>query len=161
MPARLKFLTASPARLESFAGAPRHFAGRPGENGRVFTGPERCPIAGRDVLQRAVLGAVAALDASLPHARVSAGARRTAHRDLSLRRGRFCPGTFGRRTGSRAVTRRYRRRSRARHLGESVRAIDANNRAPSANRRGYAGSLAPSTSSGSIAGGAVNSVAAC
>jgi mannose-6-phosphate isomerase-like protein (cupin superfamily) len=63
MPARLKFLTASPARLECFAEAPRNFAGRPEEDGRVFRGPERCPIEWRDVLQREVLGAVATLDA--------------------------------------------------------------------------------------------------
>ena len=36
MPARLKFLTVSPARLERFAGAPRNFAARPEGGGRVF-----------------------------------------------------------------------------------------------------------------------------
>jgi hypothetical protein len=62
MPARLKFLTASPARRECFAEAPQNFAGRPEEDGRVFRGRERCPIDGRDVLQREALGAVATLD---------------------------------------------------------------------------------------------------
>ena len=50
MLARLKFLTARPARLECFAEAPRNFAGRPEDNGRVFRGAEQCPIEGRDVL---------------------------------------------------------------------------------------------------------------
>ena len=38
MPARLKFLTVSPARLESFAQAPRKFAGRPGGRWTHLTG---------------------------------------------------------------------------------------------------------------------------
>ena len=46
MPARLNFLTASPARLECFAETPRNLAGRPEEDGRVFRGPERCPVGG-------------------------------------------------------------------------------------------------------------------
>jgi hypothetical protein len=36
MPARLKFLTASPARLECFAEGPQNFAGRPENDGRVL-----------------------------------------------------------------------------------------------------------------------------
>ena len=47
MPGRLKFLTARPARVERFAGAPRNFAGRPEEDGRAFRNPDRCPIEGR------------------------------------------------------------------------------------------------------------------
>ena len=47
MPARLNFLTDSPARLECFAEAPRNFAGRPEDDGRVFRGPEGCPMEGR------------------------------------------------------------------------------------------------------------------
>ena len=43
MPTRLNFLTDSPARLECFAEALQHLAGRP-EEGRVFRRPERCPI---------------------------------------------------------------------------------------------------------------------
>jgi hypothetical protein len=49
--------------------------------------------------------------------------------------------------------------ARTSSLGESVRAIDALQ--AFRQRRSYAGFLAPSTSSGSIAGGAAKSVDAC
>src|SRR6187549_4512 len=106
MPARLKFLTERPARLECFAETPRNFAGRPEDDGRVFRSPERCPTEGRDVLQRAVLGAVATLDAPLPDAGVKAGAQCAARRDLSLRRRRLGSRAAGRRAGYPAVARR-------------------------------------------------------
>ena len=46
MPARLKFLSVSPAGLECFAQAPRNFAGRPEEDGRVLRGLERYSVEG-------------------------------------------------------------------------------------------------------------------
>jgi hypothetical protein len=49
--------------------------------------------------------------------------------------------------------------TRTSSLSELVRATDATQAA--CERRGYAGSLAPSTSSDSIAGGTVNSTDAC
>ena len=65
MLARLKFLPVRPAGLECFAQAPRKFAGRPEEDGRVLGSAERRSVEGRGVLQRGVLRAVAALDAPL------------------------------------------------------------------------------------------------
>src|SRR6185436_4194182 len=86
MPAPLKFLAASPSRLECFAEAPQNFAGRPEDDGRVFRSPERRPTEGRDVLQRGVLRPLATLHASLPPPGADAGARRAPYRDLSLGR---------------------------------------------------------------------------
>ncbi len=52
MPARSKFLPVRPAGLECFAQAPRKFAGRPEEDGRVLGSVERRSVEGRGVLQR-------------------------------------------------------------------------------------------------------------
>src|SRR6185436_16154809 len=97
MPARLKFLPVRPAALECFAQAPRNFAGGPEGDGCVLRSVERRSAEGRDVLQRGVLRAVAALDASLPSADAHAVAGRAAPADLSLRRGWFGAGRSRRR----------------------------------------------------------------